>query len=63
MPGERLAFKVEYPALLAPGRYRAILSLEYDDHARKVLTRAADFVVAAPRDDQRDADRRAGGRR
>ncbi len=58
MPGERLAFKAEYPALLAPGRYRAILSLEYDDHARKVLTRTAEFAVPA-HGDQRDADRSA----
>jgi hypothetical protein len=63
MPGERVAFKAEYPDLLAPGRYRAILSLEYDDHARKVLTRAAEFTVAPARADQRDADRRAGVRR
>jgi hypothetical protein len=63
MPGERLAFKAEYPALLPAGRYRAIFSLEYDDHARKVLTRAADFAVAAARDDRRDADRRSGERR
>jgi hypothetical protein len=60
MPGERLAFKAEYPALLAPGRYRAVFSLEYDDHARKVLTRAAEFAVPAARDDPRDADRRPG---
>jgi hypothetical protein len=63
MPGERLAFKAEYPDLLPAGRYRAILSLEYDDHARKVLTRTAEFAVAPARDDQRDADRRAGVRR
>jgi hypothetical protein len=62
MPGERLAFKAEYPALLPPGRYRAILSLEYDDHARKVLTRAAAFAVPAARDDRRDADRGPGDR-
>lgn len=62
LPGERLAFKAEYPAMLAPGRYRAILSLEYDDHARTVLTRAADFAVPAARDARRDADRRAGDR-
>lgn len=60
MPGERLAFKAEYPALLAPGRYRAVLSLEYDDHARKVLTRTAEFAVPPARGDQRDADRSAG---
>ena len=63
MPGERLAFKAEYPDLLAPGRYRAILSLEYDDQARKVLTRTAEFSVAPARDDQHDTDRRADGRR
>jgi hypothetical protein len=62
MPGERLAFRAEYPTLLAPGRYRVILSLEYDDHARKVLTRAADFAVPPAGSDRRDADRRAGGR-
>ena len=61
MPGERLAFNAEYPELLAPGRYRAILSLEYDDHARKVLTRAAEFAVPPAGDDQRNADRRSGG--
>jgi len=62
MPGERLAFKAEYPELLAPGRYRAILSLEYDDHARKVHTRAAEFAVPAARDDRPAADRRPGSR-
>jgi hypothetical protein len=62
MPGERLAFKAEYPALLAPGRYRAILSLEYDDHVRKVLTRTAEFTVPEARDGRRDADRRGGVR-
>ena len=63
MPGERLAFRAEYPDLLVPGRYRAIFSLEYDDHAHKVLTRTVEFAVAPARDDQRDADRRAGVRR
>lgn len=62
MPGERLSFRAEYPAQLAPGRYRAILSLEYDDHARKVLTRTAEFAVAPAGDDRRGADRRAGDR-
>jgi hypothetical protein len=62
MPGERLAFKAEYPSLLAPGRYRAVLSLEYDDHARKVLTRTAEFAVPPPGDARPDADRRAGAR-
>jgi hypothetical protein len=60
MPGERLAFKAEYPSLLGAGRYRAVLSLEYDDHARKVLTRTANFAVASDRGDRRDADRSAG---
>ena len=62
MPGERLAFKAEYPELLAPGRYRAILSLEYDDHARKVLTRTAEFAVPAAGGDRRATDRGAGDR-
>ena len=62
MPGERLAFRAEYPALLTPGRYRAILSLEYDDHARKVLTGTAEFAVPPARDDRRDAGRRSGDR-
>jgi hypothetical protein len=62
MPGERLAFKAEYPSLLPAGRYRAILSLEYDDHVRKVLTRTTEFAVAPARDDRRDADRRGGTR-
>ena len=62
MPGERLAFKAEYPELLAPGRYRAIFSLEYDDHARKVLTRAAEFAVPPAGGDRRAADRRPGDR-
>jgi hypothetical protein len=63
MPGERLAFKAEYPALLSAGRYRAVLSLEYDDHARKVLTRTADFAVPAAGDDRPHADRNADVRR
>ena len=62
MPGERLAFKAEYPEVLPPGRYRAVFSLEYDDLVGKVLTRAAEFAVAAPGHDQRDADRRPGVR-
>ena len=62
MPGERLAFKAEYPELLASGRYRAVLSLEYDDHARKVLTRTAEFAVPAAGGDRRAADRGAGDR-
>lgn len=63
MPGERLAFKADYPSLLPPGRYRALLSLEYDDHERKVLTRTAEFVVPSVNDDHRDADRGADLRR
>jgi hypothetical protein len=62
MPGERLAFRADYPALLAPGRYRAVLSLEYDDHARQVLTRTVAFAVPPDRNDQRGADRRDGVR-
>jgi hypothetical protein len=62
MPGERLAFKAEYPSLLAPGRYRAVLSLEYDDHARKVLTRTAEFTVPPTGGGRPDADRSAGVR-
>ena len=57
MPGERLPFSAEYPTVLPPGRYRALLSLEYDDHERKVLTRTVDFEVPATRSDRRVADR------
>lgn len=60
MPGESLPFKAEYPELLGPGHYRAVLSLEYDDHAREVLTRTAEFAVPPARDDERVAPRRAG---
>ena len=62
MPGERLLFRAEYPTLLNPGRYRALLSLEYDDDQRKVLTRTAEFAVPALRGD-RDAGRSADSRR
>lgn len=62
MPGERLPFKADYPALLAPGTYRALLSLEYDGHQRNVLTRTVDFEVPAVRDDRRIADRGTGVR-
>jgi hypothetical protein len=61
MPGERLAFKAEYPGLLASGRYRAIFSLEYDDHARKVLTRTVAFTVPPDRDDQDAVGGRGAG--
>ena len=60
MPGERLSFSAEYPTVLTPGRYRALVSLEYDDQDRKVLTRMADFEVQAPRSDRRIADRSVG---
>jgi hypothetical protein len=59
MPGERLPFKAEYPALLNPGRYRVLLSLEYDGPERQVLTRTADFEVPAAGRDRRDTDRSA----
>lgn len=62
MPGERLPFRVDYPALLGPGTYRALLSLEYDGNERKVLTRTVDFEVPAVRDDRRIADRGTGVR-
>lgn len=62
MPGERLPFRAEYPALLSSGRYRAVLSLEYDDHVRKVLTRTAEFAVPTAGVARGDADRRGGGR-
>lgn len=62
MPGERLPFKADYPALLGPGTYRALLSLEYDGHERNVLTRTVDFDVPAVRDDRRVADRGTGVR-
>jgi hypothetical protein len=63
LPGERLPFKAEYPALMGAGRYRVLVSLEYDDHARTLLTRTASFAVPATRDDRRDADGAAGLRR
>lgn len=63
MPGERLSFKAEYPSLLQPGRYRALLSLEYDANERKVLTRTAEFVVSSADDDDRDPARGADLRR
>jgi hypothetical protein len=62
MPGERLPFRAEYPTLLGPGRYRALLSLEYDGPERKVLTRTVDFEVPAVGSDRRVADRGAGVR-
>jgi hypothetical protein len=60
MPGERLAMTADYPTLLSPGRYRAVLSFEYE---KKVLTSAVDVVVPASSDDQRASDRGAGVRR
>jgi len=59
MPGERLTFRTDYPTLLSPGRYRAVLSLEYD---KKVLTSAVDVMVQALSGAQRVADRTAGAR-
>jgi hypothetical protein len=63
MPGERVGFRADYPSLLAPGRYRAILSLEYDANERKVLTRTAEFAVSPAHDDDRGADRGVEPRR
>jgi hypothetical protein len=63
MPGERLTFAAEYPTLLAAGRYRVVLSLEYDDHLHKVLTRTVEFAVPPAGLARGDADRGPGGRR
>jgi hypothetical protein len=60
MPGERLAFQADYPTLLPPGRYRAVLALEYDDHLRKVLTRTAEFDVTTSGLPRGTADRPDG---
>jgi hypothetical protein len=62
MPGERLAFGAEYPTLLAAGRYRVVLSLEYDDRLHKVLTRTAEFAVPSGGVARGDADRGPGER-
>ncbi len=59
LPGERLRFGAEYPTLLAEGRYRAILSLEYGE---RVLTSALDFIVPPASVDRRAVLSRAGPR-
>jgi hypothetical protein len=59
LPGERLRFGAEYPTLLAQGRYRAILSLEYGE---RVLTNALDFIVQPAAVDRRATLSRAGPR-
>lgn len=43
LPGERAVFKVSSPAFLAPGRYRAMSSFEYEG---KVLTNVGEFTVS-----------------
>ena len=60
MPGERMRIRADYPALLNPGRYRAVLSFEYEN---QVLTNAVDVMVPAVRADERAADRDADVRR
>lgn len=60
MPGERLEIKADYPTLLSAGRYRAVLSLEYEN---KQLTSTVDVMVPASSDHRRAADRPAGDRR
>jgi hypothetical protein len=59
LPGERLRFSAEYPALLDAGRYRAVFSVQYE---QKVLTRAQEFTVGpgfdAPRPAAPPSDRR-----
>jgi hypothetical protein len=58
LPGERLRVGAEYPSLLPAGRYRGVLSLEYD---KTVVTRTVDFAVGAPAPrDLRLADRNPG---
>jgi hypothetical protein len=48
LPGERLPFVTQFPGRLAPGLYRAVLSVEY---AGRVLTATQDFTVTDPRND------------
>jgi hypothetical protein len=57
MPGERLPFTAEYPTALRPGRYRAVLSLEYE---KKVLTSSVDVLVAPDGADGRNPARDPG---
>jgi hypothetical protein len=52
LPGERLRFSSKYPALLPPGQYRALVSLEHDDI---IVNRSVDFVVAPHGGDPRRA--------
>jgi hypothetical protein len=42
LPNERAALHGEYPGALAAGRYRAVVTLDYEGRA---LTRSAEFVV------------------
>jgi hypothetical protein len=42
LPGERLEFSAEYPADLAPGKYRALCSFQFEG---KTLTSEANFEV------------------
>lgn len=56
MPGERLEFGAEYPTLLPEGKYKAVLSVGYDE---KVLTSAVDFIVLPAAVDRRGPDGRA----
>ena len=60
MPGERVQFHAEYPAALLPGRYRAILSLEYEE---KVMSSAAEIIVPTVPGSRRAADRGDGPQR
>ncbi len=42
LPGEALQFKTEYPSTLKTGKYRALISLEYEGG---VLTTASEFEI------------------
>jgi hypothetical protein len=58
LPGERLRIGAEYPSLLPAGRYKGVLSIEYDE---TVVTKTVDFAVGAPAArDLRLADRDPG---
>jgi hypothetical protein len=43
LPGERAVFSVASPAVLTPGRYRALSSFEYEG---KVITNVGEFTVS-----------------
>jgi hypothetical protein len=43
LPGERAVFSVASPAVLIPGRYRALSSFEYEG---KVITNVGEFIVS-----------------